>query len=346
MDVAHADRLTIVKLLSELPEFETESGRRRLVELAGLSVIAPHIDLSGPPFLAAAGLLDHLARYGRLSPDAEALGLLLNVVISLVNEQRAGEIAELLRRYSMMIPVAAAPRVNTVGLPFEPGVLSEKIIGLNTLKSIAFLSRGLAASRAVALVQVNRPDASWTGSGFLVASGILMTNNHVVGTAAEAAAATVRFGFEEDEFGRVHEGATYPVAGILATDIKLDYCLLQVDGLPDGESHTLVPRESPVQPGERVNIIQHPGGQSKQISLQHNLVEYVGGEVVQYVTSTLPGSSGSPVLDDEWRLVAIHHAGGMLTEPTTGASYYRNEGISILSIAKHLPADVLSKLPW
>lgn len=346
MEVAQADRIAIVKLLSELPEFETESGRRRLLELAGLGRIGPRIDLSGPPFLAAAGLLDFLARFGRPTADAEALGLFLNLVMSLVDEQRSGQIAELLRRYSMMIPVAAAPRPAIVNAGFEPGALSEKIIGQNTLKPIAFLSRGLAAARAVALVQVAHAAGAWTGSGFLVADGIFMTNHHVVGSVADASVTKLRFDFEEDELGRLGTGVTFPVSEMLFTDQGLDYSLLRVDSLSGEDRKALVPRTGPVRVGDRVNIIQHPGGQAKQVSFQHNLVEYVGGGVVQYLTSTLPGSSGSPVLDDEWRLVALHHAGGMLTEPTTGASYYRNEGILISAIAAHLPAELRAELGW
>ena len=258
VELAQADRIAIVKLLSELPEFETESGRRRLVELAGLSAIGPRIDLSGPPFLAAAGLSDFLARFGRPTADAEALGLFLNVVASLVDEQRARQVAELLRRYSMMTPVAAAPRATNMNVVFEPGVLTEKIIGQNTLKPVAFLSRGLAAARAVALVQVAHAAGSWTGSGFLVADDIFMTNHHVVGSDADAAAATLRFDFEEDKSGRLRDGVTFPVSGILITDQKLDYSLLRVDGLPGKDRSAFVPRVGPVRVGERVNIIQHP----------------------------------------------------------------------------------------
>ena len=74
--------------------------------------------------------------------------------------------------------------------------------------------------------------------------------------------------------------------------------------------------------------------------MQNNFVQYVGGNVVQYVTSTLPGSSGSPVLNDNWEVVALHHAGGTIREPTTQQSYFRNEGILIGSILTDLPLNV------
>jgi V8-like Glu-specific endopeptidase len=95
-----------------------------------------------------------------------------------------------------------------------------------------------------------------------------------------------------------------------------------------------------VKVGDHVNIIQHPGGAQKQISFVANVVAFVGGGRVQYLTDTLPGSSGSPVFDTDWNLIALHHSGGWLTEPNavTKSTYYRNEGIAIDTIIQDLAA--------
>jgi V8-like Glu-specific endopeptidase len=63
-----------------------------------------------------------------------------------------------------------------------------------------------------------------------------------------------------------------------------------------------------------------------------NRVEYVDDRLVQYTTDTLPGSSGAPVFDWQWRLVALHHSGGDLREPETGEEHFRNEGILLRAI--------------
>ncbi|MEH1781986.1 MAG: trypsin-like peptidase domain-containing protein [Nostoc sp.] len=73
-----------------------------------------------------------------------------------------------------------------------------------------------------------------------------------------------------------------------------------------------------------VAIIQHPGGHLKKISIQNNFVAYADNQVLQYTTSTEPGSSGSPVFDDDFQVVGIHHSGGMLVEPNTQQRYLRN----------------------
>jgi hypothetical protein len=53
---------------------------------------------------------------------------------------------------------------------------------------------------------------------------------------------------------------------------------------------------------------------------------------VRYRTNTEGGSSGSPVFDQNWQLVALHHAG----DPSWVAKY--NEGIPISLILAQLKA--------
>jgi V8-like Glu-specific endopeptidase len=57
---------------------------------------------------------------------------------------------------------------------------------------------------------------------------------------------------------------------------------------------------------------------------------------LQYTTSTEPGSSGSPVFDDEFQVVGIHHSGGMLPEPNTQRRYLRNAGTSAIALLNDL----------
>src|SRR5262249_32174555 len=58
----------------------------------------------------------------------------------------------------------------------------------------------------------------------------------------------------------------------------------------------------PVATGDFVYIIQHPKGRSKKIRLLHNEVVRVTQDRVQYLTDTLPGSSGSPVCNELWQV--------------------------------------------
>src|SRR5262249_51774533 len=62
--------------------------------------------------------------------------------------------------------------------------------------------------------------------------------------------------------------------------------------------------------GEFVNLVQHPEGGFKQLVLRENKLVSRFDTVLHYEADTEPGSSGSPVFNDEWETVALHHWGG------------------------------------
>jgi V8-like Glu-specific endopeptidase len=90
--------------------------------------------------------------------------------------------------------------------------------------------------------------------------------------------------------------------------------------------------------GDRVAIIQHPSGMLKQVALHHNLVTYADETRLQYLTDTLQGSSGSPVFNTDWRVVAVHHLGGELMLPGKKQVVYRNQGIAIKRVLSGIAA--------
>ncbi|MHC5747651.1 MAG: LamG-like jellyroll fold domain-containing protein [Nostoc sp.] len=62
--------------------------------------------------------------------------------------------------------------------------------------------------------------------------------------------------------------------------------------------------------GDPVYIIQHPKGRQKKVVLHDNDISDFGiyKNVLRYVADTDYGSSGSPVFNARWELVALHHA--------------------------------------
>jgi thioredoxin-like negative regulator of GroEL len=87
----------------------------------------------------------------------------------------------------------------------------------------------------------------------------------------------------------------------------LDYSLLRLDAVPRGFDISLA--ADPLElPDNRLNIIGHPAGGDISVSLQDNHIQENDGTYIRYRTPTVRGSSGSPVYDQEWRLVALHHS--------------------------------------
>jgi V8-like Glu-specific endopeptidase len=346
VDLSTSDRQRLVRLLADLPEMASEQARRQVLELAGLKQLVARIDLAGAPLIAASQIVGNLERYGRVSSDREALGVLLNLVKSLTGLEQQEFLDELLTSYDMMTPIAMSPRLGDWRGGDSVAQVEEKIIGENSLRPIAFLAQALLVARAVAFIGVQTAAARWTGTGFLVAPDLVMTNHHVLNDEKLLTGTVFRFNFEDDFHGRAQPPKEYRAraGGIFHTNGQLDYSIVELDGTPGAIWGWLPMQPQTIRPSDRVNIVQHPGGQPKQVALQNNFVEYVGGHVLQYVTSTLPGSSGSPVFDDRWDVLAVHHAGGSVEEPTTHRRYYRNEGILVTSILADLSADLRRRL--
>jgi len=218
----------------------------------------------------------------------------------------------------------------------------EKIVGtderLNIMDAVA---RILLAARAVAHITGRRG----SGTGFLIQPGLVMTNNHVlVGSENERTATeedtslTVTFNYEQDLSGGLATIAQFKTnpERFFAADRDLDFAVVAVDGEPE-KTYGFLPLPAAdddisLAAGDDVFIVQHPNGGPKQIALAGNLVEYVDERVVQYTTDTLPGSSGAPVFNWQWRVVALHHSGGDIPEPNTNRTHFRNEGVLLRAI--------------
>lgn len=224
---------------------------------------------------------------------------------------------------------AEGPDIASLGWRGRGGQTLEKILGRErSLVPVSFLEVGMRRARAVARI---RCDDGGLGTGFLAPGDLLVTNHHVLRSGAAAAGATAQLNVQKTVDGldgEVEELRLDPDA-FFATSKEDDCTIVKVKGEPSARWGAIELEPARIKVEDRVNIIQHPGGDQKQLSFFHNLVVHVGEGRVQYLTDTLPGSSGSPVFDRDWRLVALHHSGGWIPEPGSKDYFYRNEGIHV-----------------
>lgn len=170
------------------------------------------------------------------------------------------------------------------------------------------------------------------GTGFLVGSDVILTNDHVAsgpdgrsgfwGRPDRAREVTIRFDYVQTAEG-IAEGKRYRLAkdyGVLRSPVdQLDFALLRLDsreGRP-GDQITngrprgfVIPVNHRFEDSEPLLILQHP--QAKPMKLAFGSVtqrKQWEPNRITYTVNTEPGSSGSPCLTQKLNVGALHHYG-------------------------------------
>jgi Trypsin-like peptidase domain len=222
----------------------------------------------------------------------------------------------------------AEPGSNRETVEAMPRQKLERMIGAaEEFLSVMFIARAAFVLRSVGRI-INRRDKNGLGTGFLVAPNVLMTNEHVLDTAARAGAALVQFQYELDIGLRELGGHLFRLDPdrLFLADRELDFALVAVADLSEDKDPAkrvelakfgylpLAGIEGKIHVGQPVNIIQHPGGGRKQIVFRESTLKLLPkgkdlDNVAHYTGDTKPGSSGSPVFSDAWEVIALHHSG-------------------------------------
>lgn len=341
VQLSQPDFQRLTRIVQNLPDFANVRDRRRLVTgaLEGVpqaDVILARLDLDGSPMGISVEVVRFLSQFGQVAYGKEALSVFLNYIQPFTSDEDSDFIFELFQNYPLNVPATPDRLIDRWRGTSSVADVQEKIIGENTLRHIYLLNLALEAAKAV--VHLRLPKGA--GTGFMIAPDLLMTNNHVIANREQAEQAEFTFNYQLDINGKECEIQTAQAlpGGAFYTNAELDYTVVSLKDLPSFGS-PLILKSKQVRRDDRVAIIQHPGGHLKKVSMQNNFIAYADANLVQYTTSTLPGSSGSPVFDDEFKVVAIHHSGGMLVEPGTTQRYLRNAGTSMMAVLKDLQAN-------
>jgi S1-C subfamily serine protease len=186
--------------------------------------------------------------------------------------------------------------------------------------TLAFLQGAVRRARSVC--KISFPVQGRTGTGVLVAPDLVLTNHHVVfgeegdEQAIEALGRECVVAFE----GLGGTGGDATASGsldqqsraIVARDRALDFALLRLSAAlasaPGLEPAPLADKRPLEKDG--LNLLHHPAGAAMRVSTTDAGVTRVldGPGYLQYVTRSAPGSSGAPCFDDDWQVIALHHA--------------------------------------
>lgn len=211
-----------------------------------------------------------------------------------------------------------------LGLKGDRRSAAERIQGRTIdFVGISFLDMARKASRSVARV-VDR-SGQGIASGFMISPGLFMTNNHVFASPTDARSGLIQFDYELDDKKRPRQTTEFeldPSALFLTSaENDLDFTIVAVGRRASGramlEDFGFCPLSAASDKhklGEYVSIVQHPDGDYKQLVLRENQITHRGTNVLHYETDTNPGSSGSPVFNDQWEVVALHHTGAPALE--------------------------------
>jgi V8-like Glu-specific endopeptidase len=195
------------------------------------------------------------------------------------------------------------------------------------------------------------------GTGFLMLGStfglkpdlVFVTNAHVVSTtvpqALRPADARIIFEIESSSAGAPRHHAIdeilftsepEEVGRVLDKPEKLDVTIVSLKTLPDGVRG--IPRAANVplpSPTTKAFVVGHPKAGPLQFSLNDSVLLDVCRyeRLMHYRTPTEPGSSGSPVFNAKWEVVALHHAGSQKARRLNGLGEYQaNEAITLQSI--------------
>jgi endonuclease G len=103
----------------------------------------------------------------------------------------------------------------------------------------------------------------------------------------------------------------------------------------------LIPESGKAKEGDFVSIIQHPDGAAMQIALRENEVTRADETepFIWYHADTAHGSSGAPVFNDSFQIVALH-ASGRIRRNAQG-QYARTDGTWVQSLDGLAETDVI-----
>jgi hypothetical protein len=159
--------------------------------------------------------------------------------------------------------------------------------------------KALAARSAVG--RIESPKGTGIGTGVLIGKNLLLTCDHIF-SKSQAKQAWMHFNYTSGSYAL--DSDVFELDLDTATrSSQLDYALVRVKGEPKQRTANLI--DAILDSNQEIRLIHHPQGQYIVISGLGQIVQ-VGEDYIDHNVSTDEGSSGAPIFNRDWQLVAIH----------------------------------------
>lgn len=254
-------------------------------------------------------------------------------------------------------------------------LLRERVIKGDDILDVNYLEMGVMAGKSVCRITITSPDGEeGFGTGFLIAPFIVITNNHVLPDLNYGKLSYAAFDYEKgtNNLPKPAKYFKFNCAQLFYTNEELDYTIVaveptSVDGLNNIHEFAFLklnPNLGKTKEGNYVSIIQHPDGKMKKVALRENQVTNLDmPKFIRYMTDTKQGTSGAPVFNDKWEVVALHHAGipkydpngqilnidGLPWDKSQGElqiDWVENEGVRVSSIIYDITTKAAIEFPF
>jgi S1-C subfamily serine protease len=346
-----------VKPEEELEEWDLASAAEACIALgryeeakSWFSQYVNHRNLTG---FALASTIRQMGAIWNLSAAQEGAEILEILVRFQLRRQDPG--SEAVLNPDQMAAIEALGKAKAAGTYERASPENESTLGDSRAMPLDELMTALARAKSIGLIRRNF-EALGTGFvmsakelGFVYAGDesdrVIITNSHVVSDppdrdparkveAAHPEQTTITFTYPPEGAGKAYRVKSVKWnSGYLNHDVSV---LIPADSLDRSISPIPMANWPPHEAPEKAYIVGHPLGQTISFAFDHNRIEYVEtysddgtAKRIYYGTATLPGNSGSPVFNERWEVIGIHHAGGAKV-PTT--LKFANEGILAASV--------------
>jgi V8-like Glu-specific endopeptidase len=268
------DVVPLVKVLKQLLiQNNTASGRQDTLESAGInSALLGNLRLDSQPSTLAQALVAEFRKYR-------------------INSRRL-DYHPMLCLLSYLSDVA-----DDYSLSDEGVILLRRLVerGQENLKALKACS---------AVGRIESPKGIAIGTGTLISPNLLLTCYHVFSKSGVEKAG-VRFNYKSNSYmlDEYFFELDLNDLNFVNYDKHLDYALIEIKGEP--QQPVAVPICSLLNDEQQIRLVHHPMGKPMVIS-DIGKIEQVGEDYIDHNIQTNDGSSGAPIFNCQWELVAIH----------------------------------------